>query len=290
MKTRLLSALLPLTLLACAPRTPPAEAAAPAAPATAAEAAAPVVTATAGATTSPADAALAPGFDPQAIAADLARFHWALDSASSADGKRIDALFPGAGHVPTLDFADGRLSVSGGCNGQSGATTFGPAAQFTVSPMRATLMACDAPLMQADQAIAALFAQPQQVIVLDVAATPARLELKTEAGTTSRWIGTPTAQARHGGPGRRVFLEVAAQAVDCPAPPAGQAQCLSVREISFDEQGIRKAAPGAWRPLAEPIEGFTHVPGTRNVLRLDAFGAAGQPVAYVLDMVVESAN
>lgn len=281
MRLRLLAVLLPITLAACSPRTPPADPVSPAPDAAAA-------------TTPPAaasKAAPAGAFDPATAARDLGGFHWTLDSAVGADGKRVDALFPGPKNVLRLDFADGRVAVSGSCNGQNGTVTFGPASQLAVGPMRATMMACDAPLMAADQTIAALLTEPQQIVVLDVAGSPPRLELKSATGMTTSWIGTPTAQTRHGGPGKRMFLEVAPQQVDCPAPTAGQAQCLSVREIRFDDNGIRIAPPGEWRPLAEPIEGFTFVPGTRNVLRLDAFGGEpGAPAAYVLDMVVESGS
>jgi hypothetical protein len=79
--------------------------------------------------------------------------------------------------------------------------------------------------------------------------------------------------------------------VDCAPPSAGS--CLQVRELRFDEQGLRKGRPGPWRPLADPIEGYTHTPGTRNVLRVDRYqrkAAAGGPTSalYVLDLVVES--
>src|SRR5690606_4686005 len=57
----------------------------------------------------------------------LAGHHWRLESATDGDGDgaRIDALFPGGDHVLTLDFADGRVAVSGGCNGQGGRVTTG---------------------------------------------------------------------------------------------------------------------------------------------------------------------
>jgi hypothetical protein len=50
--------------------------------------------------------------------------------------------------------------------------------------------------------------------------------------------------------------------------------------------------PGAWQPFAETIEGYTHQPGVRNVLRLKRFDRApaggGASFFYVLDLVVES--
>jgi hypothetical protein len=87
---------------------------------------------------------------------------------------------------------------------------------------------------------------------------------------------------------------VAAQTVACQNPPAGQSRCLQVREISFDDKGLRAGSPGEWAPFTGSIEGYQHSAGVRNVLRLNRYqpavtGAdAPVPAVYVLDMVVES--
>ena len=49
--------------------------------------------------------------------------HWLLDSATDASGKRVDALFARADKPVTLDFNDGRLSVSNTCNRMGGGYT-----------------------------------------------------------------------------------------------------------------------------------------------------------------------
>jgi hypothetical protein len=81
--------------------------------------------------------------------------------------------------------------------------------------------------------------------------------------------------------------------VACKNAQGADAQCLQVRERRFDEQGLNVGTPGAWLPFAETIEGYTHKPGVRNVLRLKRFDRAavggGAPYLYVLDLVVESA-
>lgn len=59
---------------------------------------------------------------------------------------------PGA--VLRIEFRDGQVSFSGGCNGHSGAATF-DGDQLTVGPMMATMMACDQPLMEQDATVAA---------------------------------------------------------------------------------------------------------------------------------------
>jgi heat shock protein HslJ len=62
-------------------------------------------------------------------------------------------LAPGA--VLRLEFLDGQVSFSGGCNGHSGPATF-DGDQLTVGPMMSTMMACDQPLMDQDSAVAAM--------------------------------------------------------------------------------------------------------------------------------------
>ena len=89
-----------------------------------------------------------------------------------------------------------------------------------------------------------------------------------------------------------MFLEVAPQRVPCSQPLIPDMQCLQVRERTYAANGTL-ASQGEWRPLHQEIEGYTHVPGTRNVLRVKRFAVKDAPAvapaaAYVLDLVVES--
>src|SRR5690606_37445852 len=197
--------------------------------------------------------------------ATLAGYHWHLESAIDAAGTRIDALFPGDGHVLTLDFADGRVSVSGGCNGQGGSYAVGDGGKLEIGRMMSTQMACDAPLMDADAAIAALLAQAQEVHFEQ--GTPPRLRLVAEDGSTTTWSGEATAEARYGGEGATVFMEVAPRRIDCNHPMIPDHQCLRVREIRYDDSGV-KQPPGEWEAFYSEIEGFEFREGERKVLRL----------------------
>src|SRR3546814_9883584 len=116
-----------------------------------------------------------------ADSATLAGHHWRLASATDADGARIDALFPGTDHVLTLVFADSRVSVSGGCNGQGASYAVGDGGKLELGQMMSTQLACDAPLMDADAAIAASLAQPQDVRFED--SPPLSLRLLAAAGS-----------------------------------------------------------------------------------------------------------
>jgi hypothetical protein len=144
--------------------------------------------------------------------------------------------------------------------------------------------------MQADDAMSALLAQP---LAVELTRGPApSLRLSTPERQALAFSGEPTLRSLYGTP-TRLFLEVAPETMTCTLPSGAAGTCLQVRDVRFDEKGLRKGAPGPWRPFAATIEGFTHTPGVRNVLRVERYqrkpAPAGRPGSvYVLDLVVES--
>jgi len=217
--------------------------------------------------------------------------HWLLREATAGDGKRIDALFARADKPVTLDFNDGRLSVSNTCNRLGGSYTLVEGV-LTLSPMTSTQMACtDAAVMALDDAVASRLQASMNAELAD----NGELVLRTLKGDVLVFAPEPTAETRFGGPGERVFLEVAAQTRPCPHPLIKDKQCLQVREVKYDDNGLKQGEPGAFENFYEGIEGYTHEDGVRNVLRVKRFTLANPPAdassqAYVLDMVVESAT
>jgi heat shock protein HslJ len=229
---------------------------------------------------------------PTDLATTLGGHHWRLTSATDAEGQRIGALFPSAERLLTLDFHAGRLGVSGGCNRLNATYTLGAEGQLRIGPARATMMACPPPLMQADAAIGKLLAGSvgATIATVDEAKT---LRLRTADGSTLVFTGQPTAETRYGGPGQIAFLEVAPQRVACNHPLIEDLQCLQVRDIHYDTKGRKVGTSDAWRLLYENIQGYTHTPGVRNVVRVKRFERKPVPadassIVYVLDMVVES--
>jgi heat shock protein HslJ len=224
-----------------------------------------------------------------AVVRALQDHHWTLQSASDATGRPIDAMLP-AGHPVEMSFVDAYLGIRGACNQMNGRWRLSPQTQLTIGRLAATMKACEPALMAADSALAAALEQPLGVEVTRGAAPSLRLSTASQQVLT--FSGRPTMRSLYGPP-KRIFLEVAEQTVDCP-PPSGEAgRCLSVRELRFDEQGLRKGEPGPWRTFTGSIEGYAHTPGVRNVLRIDRYerkpAPAGRPpVVYVLDLVVES--
>ena len=217
--------------------------------------------------------------------------HWLLQQATAADGKRIDALFARADKPVTLDFKDDRIAISNTCNRMGGGYTLADGS-LTVSPMASTMMACtDKNLMALDQAVGSRLEGALKTELGDAG----QLTLRTAKGDVLVFTPEPTAETRYGGEGETVFLEVAAQTKPCPHPLIRDKQCLQTREIRYDANGIKQGEPGEWQNFYDVIEGYTHEDGVRNVVRVKRYTIANPPAdassnAYVLDMVVESAN
>ena len=223
-------------------------------------------------------------------ASQLGANHWLLTSATDAGNQPIDVLFPNEDVPLQLDFAEGRIHISGGCNQHNGSYRL-EQQTLVIGPLAATERACEPALMAADQAIAAQFSKPLQVKAID----SGQLLLVSADGATLSWRGEPTAQTRFGGPGETVFWEVAPQRKPCSHGVMANAQCLQVRPVHYSAEGIKQPASADFSLFYGEIEGYQHQPGTRNILRLKRYPVANPPadgssLAYVLDLVVESEN
>ncbi len=240
-----------------------------------------------------ADAPIPAADTPAATVADtglLTGYHWRLTDANDASGKRIDALFARADKPLQLDFSEGRLGVSNTCNRMGGGYTV-EGNQLKLGDLASTLMACtDSKLMALDQE-AGKRLQGALGFALQGGDSP-QLTLTSASGDTLAFTGEPTAETRYRGKGETAFLEVAAQTKPCSHPLIPDKQCLQVREIAYDDKGI-KTTTGEWQNFYQDIEGYAHEPGVRNVVRVKRYAIKNPPadsssIAYVLDMVVES--
>ncbi|MEY2169528.1 MULTISPECIES: DUF4377 domain-containing protein [unclassified Rhodanobacter] len=225
-------------------------------------------------------------------AALLAGYHWHLTQATDRSGQRMDALFVRPDKPLELDFGSDRISVRNSCNGMGGSYRI-ENGQLVVGPMMHTMMACaNFALNRLDSLIGVRLSVRPTITVTRSGDNPL-LRLHTTAGDTLVFTGIPTPATRYGGPGVTEFLEVAPQAVPCNHPRMPGAQCLDVRELHYGANGLKTGTPGNWHLLLQGIEGYTHQPGVRNVLRVQRYTvkhppADTSPDAYVLDMVVES--
>lgn len=224
------------------------------------------------------------------MAETLEDHRWTLDAATSAGNQPLDSLFPAADRPFVFGFAGSRLTVDGGCNGLRGSYKLGADGLLSPGRLASTMMACEPPLMAAEAAMAGLLAAPLELVLAQ--GPEPKLAMLAESGETLLLTGRLTPEARYG-PATTVFLEVGPQRLPCGDSAAGDGLCLQVREIAFDEQGLRVGTPGAFQPFAGTIDGFTHRAGTRTVLRTKRFQPGGNPGApadavFVLDLTVES--
>jgi heat shock protein HslJ len=219
----------------------------------------------------------------------LEAHRWTLVWAADAQGQPVAGLPAATAREINFNFGAGRFNIDGGCNRMMGGFQIDAEGTLSFGRMASTMIGCEPAAMKVDAALAELLAQPQRSEVLAGAATT--LRLTSPANATLFFTGQMTPEARYGQP-TRVFIEVGATTVVCKNSLGARAECLQVRERRFDEQGLVVGMPGAWLPFAETIEGYTHEPGVRNVLRLKRFDRAtaggGATFVYVLDMVVES--
>ena len=224
-------------------------------------------------------------------AGKLPKYQWRLTGATDAKGQAIDALLVRTELPVTLEFGGSKLAVSNTCNRMNGGYTIGGKA-IVIDKLASTMMACaDPKLMALDGEISRRLEGPLTLLLAE--SEPPQLRITNRAGDTFSFRAEPTAETRYGGPAERVFLEVAAQTKPCSHPLIPDMQCLQVRELQYDDKGLKVGTPGAFGNFYDSIEGYTHQPGVRNVLRLQRYTRQNVPAdaskyAYVLDMVVES--
>jgi heat shock protein HslJ len=290
---RLLLLALPVLLAGCTKPQSPADAATPA-PTTKPETSTPAAPTPAPTPAPTAGAAKVPFVQVATIraVATLPDHHWRLTDATDAQGKRIDALFARPEQPVTLDFKDGRLNVRHACN-RMGGTFIVRGRELIVDKLASTMMACTDPKLMALDTELGKRLQGTMGLRMTRGDAPPQLELKNAAGDVLVFASEETAATKYGSAGERVFLEVAAQTKPCSHPLIPDMQCLQVRELKYDAKGLKVGTPGEFGHFYDAIEGYTHEPGVRNVLRLNRYTRKNVPAdaskyAYVLDMVVES--
>lgn len=236
-----------------------------------------------------------PAFEKVSViraASMLPRQQWRLSTATDATGQPIKPLLIRADKPLQLHFQRSHdVAIGNACNQMSG--PFKLAGQtLKLGPYAATKKACADPALDALDAEVGKRLQGDFTYRMAFGATPG-LELKSAGGDMLVFLGSDTAEARFGGPGERVFLEVAAESKPCSHPLITGKQCLQVREITYDDKGMKVGKPGEFGNFYDTIEGYYHQPGERNVLRVQRYTRKDAPAdaskfAYVLDMVVES--
>lgn len=239
-----------------------------------------------------------PQQDVAASLRSMEAYQWQLDDARNATDSRVDGLFVLSEKPVTLGFKEKRMVVGNTCNNHIGSLRTTEDNQILVSGMLAsTLRACLDQTLEKRDALFFSLLKPNTRIDF-VAGDPPKLIMTTPVAPgveAYRLIfkGIPTPETRYQSEGEILFLEVAPATKLCSHPLIPNHQCLQVREIRFDVNGIRVGEQGEWQNFYNSIEGYTHQAGIRNVLRVKRFKLAQPPAdggsfAYVLDLTVES--
>lgn len=226
-------------------------------------------------------------------AVTLQSHHWQLQQAFTAQGQAESPALLASAKPATvgLQFAeDHSLYVDRLCNSMRGSyQTEGM--QIQIGRMASTLMACNNPaLEQLERQVAQQLPQAQRWHITGDAQHPV-LELVFDNGARWQLQGTPTMETLYG-PSQQIFLEIAPQTVPCNSPATPSGQCLQVREVQYNAQGLQ-TGKGPWSTYHGSIQGYTHQAGERAVLRLKRYTRPAAPqdasrYLDVLDLRVES--
>ena len=233
--------------------------------------------------------------DPTSIGMEthtLDAYHWWLSNAENSQGVRIGALFVSKNSPVQLDFTEDRMAVKNTCNNMTGGYEIS-GDQLTFSHMASTMKACpDQKLMALDNEIGNRLSG---ILTFTVrTGNPPELILTTAHNDKLVFTGELTAATNYGTDGEIAFLEIAAETKSCQQSYVPGTQCLQVREVYYDANGLKNREPGEWQNFSQQIKGYTHQPGIRNVVRTKRYRIANTPssdapdVAYELDMIVES--
>jgi hypothetical protein len=89
---------------------------------------------------------------------------------------------------------------------------------------------------------------------------------------------------------KTVFLEISPETKSCTG--VAPQTCMQVREVKYDEKGIKTYTDKSWSLYYGQIEGFEHNPKQRVIVRVKRFeiknpAADQSSLADVLDMVIE---
>ncbi|QEI11307.1 META and DUF4377 domain-containing protein [Cellvibrio japonicus] len=215
----------------------------------------------------------------------LGKYHWTLVNINERPASTLEAR-------TQLDFSNGQVSVSGLCNNIAGPATI-KGSHLKIGPLRSTLKACLDNELSAHEHYFANWLPNVSHWAIRLDSESPVLTLSQDSGEYIHLRGEPTAETRYGSQGDIIFLEIQPLVVPCNHPLIPNYQCLQVREISYNEQGI-KTAQGPWQHFYDSIQGYQHRSDTRVILRIKRYPIANPPAdgsrfAYIHDLTVEQA-
>ncbi len=186
--------------------------------------------------------------------------------------------------------AQGRLNAVTGCNGL--ATTWSVKNNIiTTSEVVGTEMACDAALMEQERFVSQLLQKRDILFSLDLSdSNQPKLSITAADGKKYIFTGKMTPETKYQGQAETIFLEISPQTKTCTG--VALQTCLQVKEIKYDDKGLKTQVDKDWTLFYDQIEGFQHSPDERQIIRVKRYeiknpAADQSKYAYVFDMAVE---
>lgn len=184
-----------------------------------------------------------------------------------------------------LSFYDDELGYSVGCNSLSAPYQL-TGDKLSIGTVITTQMLCSPELDEVERHFDKRFKNAQLSMTADADKNQATL-VQVNGAEVLTWQGTMTHEARYGEP-VVLFWEIAPQTVDCVNRQGKSTSCLKVRNVNYDEQGV-KVGSGAWRTFHGTIHGYEHKTDQKTIVRLNAYNNpdSNENPLYVFDMAVE---
>ena len=109
-------------------------------------------------------------------------------------------------------------------------------------------------------------------------------------GQAYEFIGKMTPETKYQGQAETIFLEISPDTKQCTG--VTQQSCLQVKEVKYDQNGLKTQVDKDWTLFYDQIEGFQHSPNERQIIRVKRFeikhpAADQSKYAYIFDMAVE---
>lgn len=221
---------------------------------------------------------------------NLSRYRWMLLDIDDKSGGPVITTLRDIKDQVGLSFNPNRntISYSVGCNTMSAAYQLQDG-RLTTEESMSTKMLCE-DLNNAENRLNILMQGTSELSVTE-GDNPVLTQVTSDAITLT-WKGRLTSQAKYNSKGETVFWAVNAKMVPCEGNESQQ--CLQVKPITYDDQGI-KINEGQWTTFTGKIDGYQHDGKHDEVLRLQRYqlggeeSVEGEEYAYVLDAVIESA-
>lgn len=215
----------------------------------------------------------------------LADYHWTLTKAQKQDADihtLVDVIAKGS---VKMTFANNQLHYSVGCNSLSAPYQL-TGDRLSIGAVIATQMLCPLALDEIERHFDKRFENAQLSMTVDADKKQATL-VQVHGAEVLTWQGEMTHKARYGDP-VVLFWEIAPQTVDCVNRQGESTSCLKVRNVNYDEQGV-KVGSGAWRTFHGTIHGFEHNPKRKAIIRLNAYNNpnSDENPLYVFDTETE---